>query len=160
MRGLVPQNDVNKYLTFCNIKKEVENETAIISSSSGEKVVYSHAVTLYGIPVGYIVIVALFVLFFLYLFCRMKRKDRHSMKKSSYLKLFIALFVPLFIYNLYNFYNSSWFYNIYTKSWVNNFWFTDPVFIIISASTISLIESIFPYLFIILSLLIINCYRK
>ncbi len=138
----------------------MENETAIIGSSSGGKVVYSHAVTLYGIPVGYIVIVALFILFFLYLFCRMKRKDRHSMKKSSYLKLFIALFAPLFIYNLYNLYNSFWFYNIYTKSWVNGFWFTDPVFIIISASTISLMESIFPYLFITLSILIINCYRK
>lgn len=138
----------------------MENETAVVGSSSAGKVVYSHTVTLYGIPVVYIVIVALLILFFLYLFCRVKRKDRHSMKKSSYLKLFIALFAPLFIYNLYNLYNSFWFYNIYTKSWVNSFWFTDPVFIIRIASTISLMESIFPYLFIILSILIINCYRK
>jgi len=65
----------------------VENETAMVGSSSAGKVVYSHAVTLYGIPVVYIVIVVLFILFFLYLFCRVKRKDRHSMKKSSYLKL-------------------------------------------------------------------------
>ena len=43
------------------------NETAIVSSSSGEKVAYSHAVMLYGIPVGYIVIVALFVLFFIFI---------------------------------------------------------------------------------------------
>jgi hypothetical protein len=138
----------------------VENETAIVGSGSGSKVAYSHAVTLYGIPIVYIVILALFILCVLYFFCRMKRKNRHSMKKSSYLKLFIALFAPLFIYNLYSFYNSSWFYNIYSKSWVNTLWFTDPVFIIISASTISLMESIFPYLFITLSILIINCYRK
>jgi hypothetical protein len=77
----------------------VKNETAISGSSSGEQVFYSHAVTLYGIPVIYIIIVALIVLIILYLLCRMKRKHRHSMKKSSSIKLFITLFASLFIYN-------------------------------------------------------------
>jgi len=144
----------------------VNNESAIIGSGTGEVVVgkavvvSSHVVTLYGIPVVYIVIVALFVLFGLYLYCRMTRKERHCMSKSSYLKLFFALFIPLFLYNLYNIYNSSWFFNPYTKSWCNNFWFTNPIFFIISASVASIWESIFPYLFITLSILVINCYRK
>jgi len=132
----------------------VNNESAIIGSGTGEVVVgkavvvSSHVVTLYGIPVVYIVIVALFVLFGLYLYCRMTRKERHYMSKSSYLKLFFALFIPLFLYNLYNIYNSSWFFNPYT------------IFFIISASVASIWESIFPYLFITLSILVINCYRK
>lgn len=138
----------------------MNNESAIIGSGTGEVVVSSHVVTLYGIPVVYIVIVALFVLFGLYLYCRMTRKERHCMSKSSYLKLFFALFIPLFLYNLYNIYNSSWFFNPYTKSWCNNFWFTNPIFFIISASVASIWESIFPYLFITLSILVINCYRK
>lgn len=138
----------------------MNNESAIIGSGTGEVVVSSHAVTLYGIPVVYIVIAALFVLFGLYLYCRMTRKERYCMSKSSYLKLFFAFFIPLFFYNLHNIYNSSWFYNVYTKSWCNTFWFTNPIFIIISASAASIWESIFPYLFITLSILIINCYRK
>ncbi|AKJ38013.1 hypothetical protein MCM1_0950 [Methanosarcina barkeri CM1] len=144
----------------------MNNESAIIGSGTGEVVVgkgvvvSSHVVTLYGIPVVYIVIVALFVLFGLYLYCRMTRKERHCMSKSSYLKLYFALFIPLFLYNLYNIYNSSWFFNPYTKSWCNNFWFTNPIFFIISASIASIWESIFPYLFITLSMLVINCYRK
>lgn len=144
----------------------MNNESAIIGSGTGEvvassqAVITSHAVTLYGIPVVYIVIVALFVLFILYLYCRMTRKERHCMSKSSYLKLFFALFIPLFFYNLYNIYTSSWFYNPYAKSWCNTFWFTNPTFIIISASFASIWESIFPYLFITLSMLVINCYRK
>ena len=144
----------------------MNNESAVIDSGAGEIEVTSHAVTtshtvtLYGIPVVYIVIVALFVLLILYLYCRMTRKERHCMSKSSYLKLFFALFIPLFLYNLYNIYNSSWFFNPYTKSWCNNFWFTNPIFFIISASVASIWESIFPYLFITLSILVINCYRK
>lgn len=139
----------------------MNNESAIIGSGTGEIEFSSHTVvTLYGIPVVYIVIVALFVLFILYLYCRMTRKERHCMNKSSYLKLFFAFFIPLFLYNLYNIYNSSWFYNVYAKSWCNAFWFTDPIFIIMDASTVSILESIFPYLFITLSILIINCYRK
>ncbi|AAM04417.1 predicted protein [Methanosarcina acetivorans C2A] len=144
----------------------MDNESAIIGSGTGEIEVTSHAVTtshtvaLYGIPVVYIVIVALFVLFILYLYCRMTRKERHRMSKSSYLKLFFALFIPLFFYNLYNMYNSSWFYNVYAESWCNTFWFTHTIFIIKNASIVSIFESIFPYLFITLSILIINCYRK
>ncbi len=146
----------------------MNNETAIYGSNvTGEKTVSSHAVmssnavTLYGLPVIYIVIVALLILAILYLFCRVKRKDcYHFMKKSSYIKLFIIFFVPLFFYNLYNIYNSFWFYNTYNKSWQNNFWFTDPTLIIITTGTISLVESIIPYLFITLSMLTINCYRK
>lgn len=131
----------------------MDNETAIVGSSSGSKVAYSHAVTLYGIPVIYIVIVALILLFFVYLVCRMKRKHRYSMKKSSYIKLFIVLFAPLFIYNLYNICSSVWFVN-------PDFLFIDPAGFIIEAIILSLMESIFPYLFITLSILIINCYRK
>ena len=41
----------------------MKNETAIIGSSSGGKIVYSHAVTLYEIPIVYIVIAVLFALF-------------------------------------------------------------------------------------------------
>jgi hypothetical protein len=131
----------------------VHNETAIVGSSSGSNVSYSQAVTLYGIPVVYIVIVALILLFIFYLVCRMKRKERHFMKKSSYIKLFIALFAPLFIYNLYNICSSVWFVN-------PDFLFIDPSGFIIGATILSLMESIFPYLFITLSILIINCYRK
>lgn len=147
----------------------MSNETAMYNSSvTGEKAVSSHtvtssshAVTLYGIPIIYIVILALLILVVLYLFCRVKRKDcHHFMKKSSYIKLFFVFFVPLFFYNLYDIYNSFWFYNIYNKSWQNNFWFTDPIIIIITTSTLSLVESIIPYLFITLSMLTINCYRK
>ena len=138
----------------------MNNESAIIGSGTGEVVVSSRAVTLHEMPVVYIVIAALFVLFGLYLYCRITRKERHCMRKSSYLKLFFALFIPLFFYNLYNIYNSSWFYDVYTKSWCNTFWFTNPIFIIISASFASIWESIFPYLFITLSTLVINCYRK
>lgn len=138
----------------------MNNESAIIGSGTGKIEVSSHAVTLYGIPVVYIIIVLLFVLFILYLYCRMTRKERHCTSKSSYLKLFFAFFIPLFFYNLYSIYNSSWFYNVYTKSWCTTFWFTNPIFIIINASTVSLLESIFPYLFITLSILVINCYRK
>jgi len=136
----------------------VNNETAIYSSSV---TVSSHAVTLYGIPVIYVVITVLLILATLYIFCWMKRKDcHHFMKKSSYIKLFMVCFIPLFFYNLYNIYNSFWFYNSYNKSWYNSFWVTDPIFIIINASTISLMESIIPYLFITLSMLTINCYSK
>lgn len=139
----------------------MNNETAIYGSSAAEKTVSSHAVTVYGIPVIYIVIGALVILAILYLFCRVKRKDcHHLMKKSSYLKLFIAFFVPLFLYNIYNMYNSFWHYDIYNKSWHNSFWFTDPISIIITTSTLSLLESIIPYLFITLSILTIKCYRK
>lgn len=138
----------------------MNNESAIIGSGTGEIEFSSHAVTLYGIPVVYIVIVALFVLFILYLYCRITRKERRCMSKLSYLKLFFAFFIPLFFYNLYNLYNNSWFYNDYTKSWCTTFWFTNPIFIIMNASTVSILESIFPYLFITLSILIINCYRK
>lgn len=121
----------------------------------------SHAVTLYGIPITYIVILALIILAVLYLFCRVKRKDcHHFMKKSSYLKLFVLFFVPLFFYNLYNVYNSFWFYNGYNKSWQNDFWFTDPISIIMIVSTLSLVEFIIPYIFITLSILIVDCYRK
>jgi hypothetical protein len=139
----------------------MNNETAMYGSSAAGKMSYSHTVTLYGIPVIYIVIGALVILVILYLFFRVKRKDcQHFMKKSSYLKLFIAFFVPLFFYNMYNMYNSFWHYNVYNKSWNNHFWFTDPISIIITTSTLSLIESIIPYLFITLSILIIKCYRK
>lgn len=139
----------------------MNNETAIYGSSAAEKTVSSHVVTVYGIPVIYIVIGALAILAILYLFGRVKRKDcHHLMKKSSYLKLFIAFFVPLFLYNIYNMYNSFWHYDIYNKSWHNSFWFTDPIFIIITTSTLSLLESIIPYLFITLSILTIKCYRK
>jgi hypothetical protein len=138
----------------------MNNETAIVGSGTGKIEVSSHAVTLYGIPVSYIIIAALLILFIVYLFCKINVKSRYSMGKSSYLKLFFALFIPLFFYNVYNMYISSWFYNAYTKSWINDFWFTDPVFIIFSVSTITLIESILPYLFITLSILIINCFRK
>lgn len=138
----------------------MNNETAIIGSGTGEIEVTSHVVTLYGIPLVYIIIVALSILFIFYLFCRITRKDRHSMRKSSYLKLFFAFFIPLFFYNLYNMYNSSWFYNVYTKSWCTTFWFNNPIYVILAASTASLLESVFPYLFITLSILIINCYRK
>ena len=133
----------------------MENETAISGSSSGEQVFYSHAVTLYGIPIIYIVIVALIILTILYLICRMKRKHRHSMKKSSYIKLFIALFAPLFLYKLYNFYDGLRF----TASLI----YLDPrpfITTIFFAFVTSSIEFIFPYLFITLSILIINCHRK
>src|SRR5690606_2164683 len=120
----------------------------------------SHTVTLYGIPVVYIVIVVLFVLVILYFYCRMTRKDRHCMSKSSYLILFFVLFIPLFFYIMYNMYNSSWFYNVYDKLWCNTFCFIYTIFIIMNASTVSILESIFPYLFITLIILIINCYRK
>lgn len=131
----------------------MDNETAIVGSSSGGNVYYSHAVTLYGIPVVYIAIVVLILLFIFYLACRMKRKHRHSMKKSSFIKLFIVLFALLFIYNLYNICSNAWFVN-------PNFLFIDPTGFIIEAIILSLIEVIFPYLFITLSILIINCYRK
>jgi hypothetical protein len=81
----------------------VENETAISGSSV---TVSSSPALIYGMPVIYIVIVALIILAILYLVCSMKGKRRHSMKKSSYIKLFIALFVPLLFYNLYNLYDN------------------------------------------------------
>lgn len=146
---------IQNLLTYNNIKRSVNNETAIVGSSSGGKIVSSQAITLYGIPVIYFVIVALFILFIFYLFCRMKRKVRHSMKKSSYIKLFFALFVPLFLYNLYSMYDGLRF----TVSLI----FFDPspfIIIIILTIALSLMESIFPYLFITLSILIINCCRK
>jgi hypothetical protein len=93
----------------------VNNESEIIGSGTGKVVVSSHAVTLHGMPLVYIVIAALFVLFGLYLYCRMTRKERYCMSKSSYLKLFFAFFIPLFFYNRHNIYNSSWFYDVYTK---------------------------------------------
>lgn len=139
----------------------MNNESAIIGSGAGDIEFSSHSVvTLYGIPVVYIAIVALFALFILYLYCRITRKERHCMSKSSYLKLFFTFFIPLFFYNLCNIYKSLWFYNDYTKSWCTAFWFTNPIFIIINASTASILESIFPYLFATLSILVINCYRK
>jgi hypothetical protein len=140
----------------------MNNETVISGSSvTGEKTVYSHAVTVCGIPVIYIVIIALLILVILYLFCRMKRKDcHHFIKKSSYIKLFVAFFVPLFFYNLYDFYNNSWYYNIYSNTWSNLLWFDNPVLVIMTASTISLIEFIFPYLFLTFSILTIKCYLK
>ena len=130
----------------------MENETAISGSSVTAS---SSPVLICGIPVIYIVIVALIILAILYLVCRMKRKHRHSMKKSSYIKLFIALFAPLFFYNLYNLYDNLKF----TASLI----YLDPrpfVTTILFAFVISLIEFIFPYLFITLSILIINCHRK
>lgn len=113
------------------------------------EIFYSQAITFYGIPIFYIVTLVLIILFILYLLCRMKRKPRHSMKKSSYVRLFIALFILLFIYNLYFIYNSS--HNLFSIP------FND--FIIVSIF-LSLVESIFPYLFITLSILIINYFRK
>jgi len=109
---------------------------------------YGQAKTFYGIPIFYIVIVVLIILFILYLLCRMKRKPRHSMEKSSYVKLFIATFILLLIYNLYVIYNS-----------LHNFSIPFSDFIIVSIF-LSLVESIFPYLLITLSILIINCFRK
>jgi phosphatidylglycerophosphate synthase len=119
----------------------VKNETAIIGSSSGEEIFYSHLVTFYGIPVSYFLIIALIILAILYLLCRVKRKDRHSMQKSSYIKLFIALFAPLFIYNLYNLYDGLRF--------AAGLIYLDPcpfITTILFAFVASLIESIFPYL--------------
>lgn len=116
--------------------------TDVISSSSSSTA-SSSAVTICGIPVIYIVIVILLILFILYLLCRIKRKDSHDiyvMKKSSYMKLFIGCFAPLFIYNLYNI-----FY---------------PGLSILDAIVASLLESIILYSFITLSILTINCYRK
>lgn len=128
--------------------------TEAISSHSGT-IVSSRAVTIYGIPAIYIVIAVLLILFVFYLLCRMKSKDRHSMKKSSYIKLFFALFVPLFIYNLYNMYESL----MFTAGLI----FLNPhpfIIAIILTIALSLMESIIPYLFITLCILIINCYRK
>ena len=149
-RCLVPQNDVNRYLTFCNIKKRVENENVIRGSSV---TMSSSPVLIYGIPLIYIVIAALIILFILYLLCRMRRNHRHSMKKSSYVKLFIALFTPLFIYNLYDICSNVWFVN-------PDFLIMQPSGFILGAIILTLLESIFPYLFITLCILIINCYRK
>ena len=106
----------------------MENETAISSSSV---TVSSSPVLIYGIPVIYIVIVTLIILAILYLVCMMKKKHRHSMKKSSYIKLFIVLFAPLFIYNLYNICSHVWFIN-------PDFLFIDPAGFIIEAIILSL----------------------
>lgn len=129
--------------------------TDVISSSSSSTA-SSSAVTIYGIPVIYIVIVILLILFILYLLCRIKRKDSHDiyvMKKSSYIKLFIGCFAPLFIYNLYNIFYSIWVVN-------PNLIFLYPGLSVLDAIVASLLESIIPYSFITLSILTINCYRK
>lgn len=122
-------------------------------SSSSSVTAYSYPILIYGIPLIYIVIAVLLILFVSYLLCRIKRRDRHSIKKSSYIKLFFALFTPLFLYNLYNIYNSSWIIN-------HNLFLLRPGIHILFAIVVSLMESIFPYLFITLSILTINCYRK
>ena len=60
---------------------------AINSGVTGEKTFYSHAVTIFGIPIMYIALSILLILIVLYLFCRMKKKNCHRfsvMKKSSY----------------------------------------------------------------------------
>jgi hypothetical protein len=124
-------------------------------SSSSSATAYSYPILIYGIPLIYIVIAVLLILFVLYVLCRIKRKDRHSMEKSSYIKLFFALFVPLFLYNLYNMYDSIRF-----AASVISLDLHPLIMIIILTIALSLMESIFPYLFITLSILIINCYRK
>jgi hypothetical protein len=124
-------------------------------SSSAVSTVSSSVATIYGIPVLDILVAVLLILFILYLLCRIKRKDRHSLKKASYIKLFIACFVPLFIYNLYNMYDGLRF----TASLI----FLNPnpfIMTIILTIALSLTESVIPYLFITLSILIINCFRK
>ena len=113
------------------------------------EIFYGQVKTFYGIPIFYIVIVVLIILFILYLLCRMKRKPRHSIKKSNYVRLYIAIFILLFSYNLYVIYNSP--HTLFSIP------FTD--FIIVSIF-LSLVESIFPYFYLILSILIINCFRK
>jgi hypothetical protein len=120
-------------------------------SSSGGAYSSSSIVTIHGIPLLDIFIVVLVILFLLYLVCRIKKKNRHLMEKSSYIKLFIVLFAPLFIYNFYNIYNSFADHSLFI---------TNLQFSIRIAMTVSLMESLFPYLFIILSILTINCYRN
>ena len=114
---------------------------------------YSYPILIYGIPLIYIVIAVLLILFVLYILCGLKRKYRHSMKKSSFIKLFIALFAPLFFYNLYNIYNSSWAMN-------HNLFLLNPGIHILFAIVVSLMEFIIPYVFITLIILILNCYRR
>lgn len=120
---------------------------------------YSSPALIYGIPIIDIAISFILVLFFLNLFCLVKKK-RYFMKKSSYFKIFIILFALFFIYNAYNMYNSSWFYDTYTKSWTSILWPSNPFFIILNASIASLIEMIIPYIIIILSINIIDCCRN
>ena len=119
-------------------------------SSSAVSTVSSSVATIYGIPVLDILVALLLIVFILYLVCRIKRKDRHSLKKASYIKLFIACFVPLFIYNLYTMYDGLRF----TASLI----FINPNLFIMTI--ILTTESVIPYLFITLSILIINCFRK
>lgn len=126
----------------------MNNDTEIYGSvATGEKTVYSHAVTIYGIPVTYIIFIVLLILVILYLVCRMKRKgchDPYSMKKVNYIKLFITCAV---IMSFINFHYSSW-------EVVPDFFF------IIIVILFSVLESLIPYLIIILSIHIINCYCK
>jgi hypothetical protein len=120
---------------------------AISSGVTGEKTVYSHAVTIFGIPIIYIAIAVLLILVILYLACWVKRKDSHHfnfMKKSSYIELFIACVV---IMSLINFHYSAWEIA------------PDFSFIII-VILFSLVESLIPYFIIILSIHIINCYLQ
>jgi hypothetical protein len=120
---------------------------AINSGVTGEKTLYSHAVTIFGIPIMYIVLSILLILVVLYLFCRMKKKNCHHfsvMKKSSYITLFITC---AFVMSFINFHYSSWEVA------------PDLLFIIIII-LFSLVESLIPYLVIILSIHTINCYRK
>ena len=126
---------------------------AIISTSSSTA--SSSAMPIYEMPAVYTVIAILLMLFIFYLLCRIKRKDRYSMKKSSYIKLFFAIFAPLLLYNLYNMYNSIRF-----AASLISLDFRPFILKIILTIALSLMESIFPYLFITLCILIINCYRK
>lgn len=135
----------------------MNNKTAIIGSSPGGKIAYSHAITLYGIPVIYFEIAALLILVILYLLCRLKRKDcHHVMKKSSYLKLFIICFAIIFFLNLFSGFN-----DVSSNHPIPLFLIIHGyLFLIIALILVSLVESIFPYLIIVLSILIINCFRK
>jgi hypothetical protein len=77
------------------------------------------------------------------------------MKKSSYIKIFFALFAPLFLYNLYIMQAGFRFAVSLISLDIRPFIIT-----IIATIIASLMEFIIPYLFITLSILIINCHRK
>jgi hypothetical protein len=110
-------------------------------------IITSHAVTISGIPEIYVAVAVLLILFALYLLCRVKRKySRYVMKKSSYMRLFIACLVVIFFYNLYNSYNSLWLVN--------------PFSIIILALLVSFVESFIPFLILVLLIHTIKCYSK
>jgi len=131
---------------------------AINSSVTGGKTVYSHAVTIFGIPIGYIAIAVLLILVILYLVCKLKVKDsQHSnfLKRSSYINLLIACVV---IMSLINFHYGEWEVapDLHYSAWNIA---SDFSFIIILI-LFSLVESLIPYFIIILSLHIINCYLQ